>query len=119
LRENFRLPKSDRLGANRDFQKVYQSGRSVAGRYLVLHWLKKEEGEKNQVGFAAGKKLGPAVVRNRLKRLLREAWRLEPEEMPKGYDFILVARRPLIGKNLSEAQKGLQEVLKKSGVRSK
>lgn len=112
MKENFGLPKSSRLGSNRTFQKVYQEGRSVAGRYLVLHWRKKEE-EKSKIGFAAGKKLGSAVVRNRLKRIMREAWRLYPMEMPEGYDFIIVARRSLVGQGLEEAQKGLLEVLKK------
>lgn len=113
-KEKFTLPKSDRMGSNRNFQKVYQEGTSVAGRYLVLYWRKKEE-SKTRIGFAAGKKLGPAVVRNRLKRVMREAWRLYPIEMPPGYDFILVARRPLIGKKLSEAQVGLKEVFRKAG----
>ena len=112
MKENFGLPKSSRLGSNREFQKVYQEGRSVVGRYLVLHWRKKEE-SKSKVGFAAGKKLGSAVIRNRLKRVMREAWRLHPEEMPSEYDFVLVARRSLIGGGLAEAEKGLLEVLKK------
>lgn len=116
VKEKFTLPKSDRVGSNRSFQKIYKEGTSVAGRYLVLHWRKKEE-PKTRVGFAAGKKLGPAVVRNRLKRVMREAWRLYPVEMPPGYDFILVARRPLIGKKLSDAQMGLQEVFRKAGFK--
>lgn len=115
LKENFGLPKSARLGTNRHFQKIYQEGRSVAGRYLVLHWRKKRD-LNNKIGFGAGKKLGSAVIRNRLKRLMREAWRLYPETLPPGYDYILIARRPLLGKGLKEAQSGLQEVLKKSGL---
>ena len=70
LNKKFALPKSTRLGSNRDFQKVYQDGRSIAGRYLVLYWRKNEK-DQAMVGFAAGKKLGPAVIRNRLKRIMR------------------------------------------------
>lgn len=115
MKENFGLPKSARLGTNRHFQEIYREGHSIAGRYLVFHWRKKEE-PNNKIGFGAGKKLGSAVIRNRLKRLMREAWRLYPEELPQGYDFILIARRPLLGKGLEEAQIGLREVLKKSGL---
>ncbi len=115
LNKKFALPKSTRLGSNRDFQKVYQDGRSIAGRYLVLYWRKNEK-DQAMVGFAAGKKLGPAVIRNRLKRIMREAWRLHPEKRPTGYDLILVARKSLVGKTFFEAEKGMMEVLQRSNL---
>ena len=118
LNKKFTLPKSTRLGSNRDFQKVYKEGKSIAGRYLVLHWRKNETG-KVQIGFAAGKKLGSAVIRNRLKRIMREAWRLHPEKRPTGYDMILVARKSLVGKTFFEAEKGLMEVLQRSTLINK
>ena len=118
LNKKFALPKSTRLGSNRDFQKVYQDGRSLAGRYLVLYW-RKNETDQVMVGFAAGKKLGSAVIRNRLKRIMREAWRLHPEKRPAGYDLILVARKSLVWKTFFEAEKGLMEVLQRSNLISK
>lgn len=114
MKKTFSLPKIKRLGANREFQKVYKEGKSTAGRYLVFHWLKKDE-PVSQIGFAAGKKLGNAVVRNRLKMIMREAWRLYPKELPENYDFLLVARKSLVGKGYQEAERGLIEVLTKSG----
>ena len=57
-----------------DFQCVYQKGRSVAGRRMILYVLR-DPRVAGKVGFAAGKKLGCAAVRSRTKRLLREAYR--------------------------------------------
>jgi ribonuclease P protein component len=69
------MRRSLRLRANTDFQRVRQDGRSVANPYLVLLQRRNTEGN-TRFGFAVGKKIGGAVVRNRLKRRLREHVRL-------------------------------------------
>ncbi len=113
LEKKYSLPKSSRLGANREFQNVYNQGRSIASKYTVLYWTPVAD-RPGKVGFAAGKKLGNAVLRNRLKRLLREAWRLSELPVPENFDFILVARRPLMDRGLKEAEQGLRENLQRS-----
>lgn len=113
LEKKYSLPKSSRLRANREFQNVYNQGRSIASKYTVLYWTPVVD-RPGKVGFAAGKKLGNAVLRNRLKRLLREAWRLSELLVPENFDFILVARRPLIDRGLKEAEQGLRENLHRS-----
>ena len=69
------LPRRRIIKRRSDFQRVYRSGRSYANRYFVLYVFPAET-VRGRVGFAAGKKLGCAVTRNRVKRLLRAASRL-------------------------------------------
>ncbi len=82
-----------RLSRSRDFDAVYRHGRSVSTRFLILYsFAHEEEGGDARLGLAVPKSLGGSVVRNRVKRRLREAWRgLLPEIRP-GRDYVLIAR---------------------------
>lgn len=111
----FSLPKVCRLKKNKNFQKIYRSGKSFANRQLVLYILP-NGGKARRVGFAAGKRLGNAVVRNRIKRLLREAYRLNQHKLADGYDIIIVGRQPLIGESLSAAVKALLHICARAGI---
>jgi ribonuclease P protein component len=82
-----------RLSRSRDFDAVYRHGRSVSTRFLVLHWFAREETEDEpRLGLAVPKSVGPAVVRNKIKRRLREVWRSRLETLPRGRDYVLVVR---------------------------
>ncbi|MDU4961315.1 MAG: ribonuclease P protein component [Sporomusaceae bacterium] len=95
------LKKADKLRKNKQFQAVYKGGKSVSNRLLVLYMLPNYS-TGGKIGFAAGKRLGNAVVRNRVKRMLREAFRLNRDQLPEGYDFILVGRQPVVGVKTQE-----------------
>ena len=86
------LKRGRMLKRRSEFQRVYHKGKSYAGRYLILYVFKNCHGERDHVGFAAGKKLGCAAVRNRVKRLLREAYRLEQGQVHPGVTLLLVGR---------------------------
>ena len=88
----YKLPKRRILRKNKEFQKVYRYGRSYANRYLVLYVFA-ENNAQSKVGFAAGKKLGNAVTRNRVKRLLREAYRLNQDLLTQKHSILLVGRK--------------------------
>jgi ribonuclease P protein component len=82
-----------RLSRSRDFDAVYRHGRSVSTRFLVLYWFGREDPEgEPRLGLAVPKSLGGAVVRNRIKRQLREAWRSLIGDVPAGRDYVLIAR---------------------------
>jgi ribonuclease P protein component len=83
-----------RLSRSRDFDAVYRRGASASTRYLVLHWFPREEDEDgpSRLGLAVPRSVGSAVMRNRVKRLLREAWRALLDDVPAGHDYVLVAR---------------------------
>jgi ribonuclease P protein component len=86
-----------RLSRSGEFDRVYREGFSRASRYLVLYSFPRgeEADSEMRLGVSVGRKVGGAVERNRVKRLLREAfWSLE-ERLPPGHDFVLVARPAL------------------------
>ena len=76
---------------NHEFRRMYQKGRSAVNSYLVLYVRPNRYGH-NRLGVTVSTKLGKAVVRNRIKRKLREVWRLNDGQMKQGFDMILVAR---------------------------
>ena len=87
------MERRQRLSRSRDFDAVYRQGRSVSTRFLVLYSFTREEGDGDpRLGIAIPKKVGGAVVRNRIKRQLRELWRARLDRLPANADFVLVAR---------------------------
>lgn len=91
-----------RLSRSEDFARVYRAGKSVANKYLVLYYFERSEpglsgGEvRPRVGFSVSKRLGGAVDRNRVKRVLREAFRANDQSFKGNMDFVLIARTPLL-----------------------
>ena len=87
------MQRRNRLSRSRDFDAVYRQGRSVSTRFLVLYSFTREDAEDEpRLGIAIPKKVGGAVVRNRIKRQLREIWRARLDRLPQNADFVLVAR---------------------------
>lgn len=76
---------------NQDFQKVYNKGKSLADKYLVMYILDNQS-DKNRVGISVSKKVGNSVVRHRLARLIRESYRLNEEKFVSGLDIVVIAR---------------------------
>jgi ribonuclease P protein component len=83
-----------RLSRSKDFDAVYRQGTSASTRYLTLHWFPREDDPEGdpRLGLAVPRAVGSAVVRNRVKRLLRESWRALLPDVPPGRDYVLVAR---------------------------
>ena len=85
------MKNSESLKKNNDFKKVYNEGKSIANRYLVLY-VKENNLGRNRVGISVSKKVGNSVVRHRLTRLVREGYRLQEEYFHIGYDLVFVGR---------------------------
>ena len=90
------LPKACRILRRPDFTLCYDQGRRYFSRYFVLFVRTRHEGTW-RVGFAVTKKMGNAVRRNRIKRILREFFRLHSQVLPRGVDMVAVPRRELVG----------------------
>lgn len=86
--------KINRLKSKKSFQVVYGKGRTVVDGMSVFYILG-DQGENLKIGMAVGKKLGCAVVRNRIKRLMREVFRKNKGKLQQGYYIVWVARRKL------------------------
>jgi ribonuclease P protein component len=86
-----------RLSHSRDFDTVYRRGASASTRHLTLYWFAREDDATGEprLGLAVPRAVGSAVVRNKVKRLLRETWRAKLGEVPPGRDYVLVARPSL------------------------
>ncbi len=87
--------KRRRISRSADFDRVYRRGRSSAGRYVVLHSFPSERSEGPRLGISVGRRIGGAVERNRVKRLLRDAFWARADGLPDAHDFVLVARSEL------------------------
>jgi ribonuclease P protein component len=90
-----RRAKRGRLSRSAEFDRVFRQGRSVGNRVLVLYSFPRPEAEADRpprLGLSVSRKVGGAVERNRVKRLLREAFERELERLPADHDVVLVAR---------------------------
>jgi ribonuclease P protein component len=89
---DFRLPKEHRLSRPADFRRVFDRKRSVSDAWLIVYGC--ENGQPyNRLGLSVSRKHGPAVHRNRLRRLYREAFRLTRYETQTGFDLVLIPRQ--------------------------
>lgn len=92
------MQRRQRLSRSRDFAAVYRHGRSASTRFLVLYWFTRESDatdDEARLGIAVPRKVGGAVVRNRVKRQLREVWTELLADVPEGNDYVLIVREGL------------------------
>jgi len=109
------FPKAERVRKSDEFTRILQGGRRVRGRLITAVWTidGEDRDAPNRVGFAAGKRLGNAVLRNRLKRHLREAYRRNKRELPcRGLSIVFLATRATVGRSHAEIRDDLVTVLR-------
>ena len=100
-----------RLGSNSEFQKVYKSGKSFANKYLVMYVLENGTG-CNRLGISVSKKVGNSVVRHRVKRLIKESYRLHEGVFNSGLDIVVVARQSAATVGFFEVESALLHLAK-------
>lgn len=110
------MKRTFRLKSRLDFQAVYTKGRSVANRAAVLYVLPQKPSDVSRIGFAAGKKLGNAVVRNRVKRRIKEAVRLVWPSIKPGVALIIIARHAAMDMPFSQLQAKVVELFGRAGM---
>lgn len=104
----------NRLRENRDFRRVFRRSKSVATSRFVLYWAKNRE-SAFRAGFSVSKKVGNAVERNRLKRLLRACFDdLNATGVLPAVDFVIVCRQGAAGAVFSEVRSDLEKLLRKA-----
>ncbi|MDI6895371.1 MAG: ribonuclease P protein component [Bacillota bacterium] len=105
------LPRQERLTRNGEFREVRRRGRRYTATGLVVYFLAGRAVAR--VGFRIPRRVGTAVVRNRVRRLLREAYRQLRAEACAG-DYVVIAREESAGMGILELREALREVLKKA-----
>jgi ribonuclease P protein component len=105
--------KRRRLSRSGEFDRVYRDGSSRATRYLVLYTFprKEEEREEVRLGVSVNRKVGGAVERNKVKRVLREAFWSLTEQLPPRHDFVIVARSEIKDLIEREGMNGVRDNL--------
>jgi ribonuclease P protein component len=108
-----RGPKRRRLSRSAEFERVYRQGRSKGNRYLVLYaFPRAEDGDEGpRLGLSVGRRVGGAVDRTRVKRVLREAFWEEARRLPAGSDYVVVARPESLGLVEREGTAGVRTAL--------
>jgi ribonuclease P protein component len=118
---NPRTGSRGRLSRSAEFERVYKQGRSTANRHFVLYTFPNPSLERPRLGLSVSRKVGGAVVRNRVKRMLREAFAQVEGELCKGQDMVVVARpsaAEMIERDgLPGVDAALSELLVKAGLR--
>lgn len=113
--------KTDTIKKNSDFQIVFEKGHSINGKYLVVYFHP-NKWDYRRFGFCVGRKIGSAVRRNRIKRLLRVAIRSITHSVPMTqptqfeWDVVVVARTPIIKAPLTDIISDLKQILSKKGL---
>lgn len=100
------------LKENHEFRRLYHRGTVSSARHLVLYCRKNKLAGQNRLGLTVSAKLGGAVQRNRVKRLLREAYRLHEAQFACGVDLVLVARSRAMGASYYDIEHSLLHALK-------
>lgn len=115
ISRKYSLKKMQLLRKNKNFQFVYRVGKSYANRLAVLY-VSKNHSKFTRIGFVTGKRLGGAVIRNRVKRMFKEAYRLNQEQFLCGLDLVVIGRVPVVGQSQAVVTKSLMDLCKKAKV---
>ncbi len=105
----------ERLKKNRDFRRAFDAGRSVANRLLVLYTVR-WEGPVSRVGYSVSRRVGSAVIRNRVKRRLREAFLRVRKGVPAGHLLVWLPRAGLKEATFQDVCAAMEDLLRRSGV---
>lgn len=107
------MNKKYRLRKNSEFQKVYKRGKNYWNRYLVLYTMKNGQ-NYTRVGFSLTKKYGNSVERNRIRRQMKEIYRLNSNRVVGGYDLIFIPKIRIKKATYKEIEDAMLGLLKRS-----
>jgi ribonuclease P protein component len=109
------MKRAYRLARSEDFQRIRRTGRSWSRPMLVLQTLRNDLAH-SRVGLVVGRRVGTAVVRNRVRRLLRESVRLRWQDIEPGWDIVLIARTPAAQTDFWQVKAALDSLLERASL---
>lgn len=111
----YKFPQRERLHRKGDFLKVYREGEKQVGRAFVCYVVR-QEGQGRKIGFAVPRKVGGAIVRNRVKRYLREAYRSQRPELVDDVFMVVVARPASAQLTYDECREAVRHLFREGKV---
>jgi len=109
------MEKRYKLRKNMEFKKVYSGGKNFWNRNLILY-IRKNKLEESRFGVTITKKIGNAVVRNKIKRRIKEIYRLNMYRIKDGYDLIFIPKKNVVDISYKELESALIHILKLSNM---
>ena len=112
----YNFKRSLRIRKKEDFQCVYKTGKCFVDYAGIFYVFSSNSAKPSRIGVAAGKKLGNAVLRNRIKRLMRESYRHNKFKVAPGFDIVWIARQPLKNATTEFFVKNFIKLCKKANI---
>ena len=107
---------TESLKKNFQFRYVYNKGKSLANRHLVMYVVKTGK-QINHIGISVSKQVGKSVVRSRVTRLIRESYRLQKKELEQGYNLVFLWNKNQVkDRKCQEVQADMRQVFQKAGI---
>ncbi|WP_019413362.1 ribonuclease P protein component [Paenisporosarcina sp. TG20] len=106
------MNKRQRVKKSKEFQKIFNHGKSFANRQFVLYLLPKVEQEEFRIGLSVSKKVGNAVTRNRIKRYIKQSFLELKDVINPKMDYVIIARNQAASLDFHDSKKSLEHVLK-------
>ncbi|MDR6225366.1 ribonuclease P protein component [Desmospora profundinema] len=103
-----------RLKRRNDFKRAFRGGSSVANRQFVLYRSRRRQPGPVRIGISVSRKVGNAVIRNRIKRLVKEITRQWVEDLPEETDLIVIARKPAAEMDYHQMKSSLRHVFRRA-----
>lgn len=104
--------------SNTTFQRTFKNGKSYGNRLLVIYFM--DNGlEYNRLGITVSKKIGNSVIRHRVKRLIKESYRINIMKFKRGYDIIFIARKGIENCIYLDVESALKHLMKKNNLIAK
>jgi ribonuclease P protein component len=113
------LGRHSRIKQGRDFARVRREGQRAVQGCLIANWQPLQPSSNSRVGVVVSSKIGGSVQRSRVRRLLREAFRLHQYDLAQPLDLVLVARRSIAGQPFDGVERDFLTVLRKAGLLKK
>ena len=117
------LPKRERLQHGHQFRQAYEHGRKIVGKLFVLYVVDNLSGQpphgtpaNRALGVVTSRKVGNAVARNRARRLLREAYRLNKQKLKTNLVIVMIARNAINGKRLGDVEAEVLRLFRTAGI---
>ncbi len=110
MKGSFRFTKKERIALPQDFRRVMKSGRRLASKHYTL-FLQENERGFHRLGIVVKKEIGPATLRNRMKRYLREFFRLNKQLIKGSFDMVILVKKGRLPERYGETEEELRGVL--------